>query len=208
MDSQPADSGLRLGAGSALSHPRQGCLLRQHICAPSSIAWHSRSSHICTLALAERVCRAADRFDPAGMPGPYCGDKRAAPSPHPCVLHGLLQCSANSSLVRQGCTQWKGRPASGACRRTAYAWWTSPSVRSDLICGRDRLFENIQQALADSVGAKRGLGNERRHGLSGLRDFYHSRFCDAPESAGFTVAELGQPKCDICDCCAGSENQR
>jgi hypothetical protein len=99
MNYQPADGRLWLGASSALSDPRSGCLLRQYIHSPRSLAWHSRSPHICTLTIAERACGAADRLDPAGMPGPYRGDRRAAPSPHPCVLHGVLQCGAHAPIV-------------------------------------------------------------------------------------------------------------
>ena len=66
------------------------------------------------------------------------GDKRAAPSLHPCVLHGLLQRGAHAPLVREGRAQWKGHSAPRAYRDAAYPRWTPPSVRPDLICGRDR----------------------------------------------------------------------
>jgi hypothetical protein len=94
MDCQPADGRLRLGASSALSDPRSGCLLRQYIRSPRSLAWHSRSSHICTLAMAERICRTADRLDPAGMPGPHWAQRRSTnlrrkfPSYLPSVCEG------------------------------------------------------------------------------------------------------------------------
>jgi hypothetical protein len=84
------DGGSWLGAGYALSDPRSGCLLRQYIRSPCSIAWHSRSSHICTLTMAKRVRRAVDRLETARMPGPHRGERRAAPSPNLCVLHGVL----------------------------------------------------------------------------------------------------------------------
>ena len=56
MDCQPADSGLWLGATPSLSDPRSGCLLRRHIRPTRSLAWHSRSSDLCTFTLAERIC--------------------------------------------------------------------------------------------------------------------------------------------------------
>jgi hypothetical protein len=68
-----------------------------------SLAWHSRSSDLSTLALAERTCGAFDWLNPPGMPRPYCCYRRATPAPHPHVLHGVLQRSANASLIRQGC---------------------------------------------------------------------------------------------------------
>ena len=80
-----------LGANPSRSDPRSGCLLRRRIRSSRSLARHSRSSDVCTLALAERVCGATDRFDPPGMPGPHCGDRGAAPAPYSQVLHGVLQ---------------------------------------------------------------------------------------------------------------------
>ena len=60
-----------------------GCLLRRRIPPTRSLAWHSRSSDLSTLTLAERICGAPDRLDPPGMPRPYCCDRRATPAPHP-----------------------------------------------------------------------------------------------------------------------------
>src|SRR5262245_28369588 len=90
MDRQPTDGGLWLGATPSLSDPRSGRLLRRHIRPTRSLAWHSRSSDLCTLTLAERICGAIDRLDPPRMPRPYCCGGRATPAPYPHVLHGLL----------------------------------------------------------------------------------------------------------------------
>src|SRR5262249_54593649 len=98
MDCQPADSGLWLGATPSLSNP--GCLLRRHIRPTHSLAWHSRSSDLCTFTLAERICGTFDRLDPPGMPRPYCCYERATPASHPHVLHGVLQRRPNASLIR------------------------------------------------------------------------------------------------------------
>jgi hypothetical protein len=91
-----------------------------------SLARHSRSSDVCTFALAERVCRAPDRLDPPGMPGPHRGDRRAAPAPYPQMLFGVLQRGAHASIVGQGCTHLEGHPACRAHRGAACAWWTAP----------------------------------------------------------------------------------
>ena len=120
MDCQPTDGRLRLGANPSRPDPRPGCLLRQHIRWPSSFARDLRSSHICTLTMAERVRRTANRLDTPGMPGPRGGDKRAAPSPHPCVLHGLLQRGAHAPLIGKdapngGAVQRHGRIEGGRC---------------------------------------------------------------------------------------------
>jgi hypothetical protein len=137
MDCQPTDSSLWLGANPSRSDPRSGCLLRQPIRSSRSLTRHSRSSNVCTLALAERVCGAPDRLDPPGMPGPHRGDRRAAPAPYPQMLHGVLQRGAHASIVRQGCAHLEGHPVRRAHRSAVCAWWTAPSVGADLICGRD-----------------------------------------------------------------------
>ena len=138
MDRQPTDGGLRLGANPSRSDPRSGCLLRQLIRSSRSLARHSRSSDVCTPALAERVCGTPDRLDPPGMPGPHRGDRRAASAPYPQMLHGVLQRGAHASIVKQGCAHLEGHPVRRAHRNAACAWWTAPSVHADLICGRDR----------------------------------------------------------------------
>jgi hypothetical protein len=138
MDSQPTDGGLWLGATPLLSDPRSGCLLRRHIRPTRSLAWHSRSSDVSTFTLAERICGAFDRLDPPGMPRPYCCDRRATPAPHPHVLRGVLQRRPNASLIRQGCARSKAHSTHRAHPSEARSWRVAPSIRTDLICGRDR----------------------------------------------------------------------
>jgi hypothetical protein len=136
MDRQPTDGGMWLGATSSPSDPRPGCLLRRHIRPTCSLAWHSRSSDVSTLTLAERICGAIDRFNPPGMPRPYCCGRRATPAPHPHVLHGVLQHSPNASLIRQGCAGSKDHSARRAYRSAAGPGWAAP-MRADLIFDRD-----------------------------------------------------------------------
>src|SRR5262249_16141195 len=87
--------------------------------------------------LAKWLCGAPDRLDPPRMSGSYCGDGRAAPSPHPPVLPGVLQCGAYPPLIREGCAHSKGHSVRRAHRRSTRAWRTAPSIRTDLICDRD-----------------------------------------------------------------------
>jgi hypothetical protein len=129
-----------LGANPSLSDPRSGCLLRRHICSTRSLARDSRSSNLSTLTLAKWLCGAPDWLDPARMPGSYCGDRRAAPSPHPPVLPGVLQCGAYPPFIREGCADSKGHSVRRAHRRSTHAWRTAPSIRTDLICDRDSMF--------------------------------------------------------------------
>jgi hypothetical protein len=137
MDCQPADSGLWLGATPSLSDPRSGCLLRRHIRPTRSLAWHSRSSDLCTFTLAERICGTFDRLGPPGMPRPHPRGWRATPAPHPYVLRGVLQLRPNASLIRQGCAGSKGHSARRLYTNAPRPWWTAPSLRADLIYGRD-----------------------------------------------------------------------
>jgi transposase InsO family protein len=65
------------------------------------------------------------------------GDRRAASAPYPQMLHGVLQRGTHASIVGQRCAHLEGHPVRRAHRSAACAWWTAPSVRADLICGRD-----------------------------------------------------------------------
>jgi hypothetical protein len=137
LDRQSTDGGLWLGANPPLSDPRSGCLLWPDICPTRSLARDSRSSNLSTLTLAKWLCGAPDRLDPQRMPGSYCGDRRAAPSPHPSVLHGVLQCGAYPPFTREGCADSKGHSVRRTHRRSTRAWGTAPSIRADLICDKD-----------------------------------------------------------------------
>src|SRR5262245_15910048 len=139
VDRQSTDGRLWLGASPSLSDPRSGCLLRRHICPARSLARDSRSSDLSTLTLAKWLCGAPDWLDSPRMPGSYCGDGRAAPSPHPPVLPGVLQCGAYPPFIRAGCAHSKGHSVRRASRRSTCAWRTAPSIHTDLICDRDRI---------------------------------------------------------------------
>ena len=140
MDCQPTDGGLWLGATPSRSDPRSGRLLRRHLRPTRSLARHSRSSDVCTLALAERVCGAPDWLNPPGMPGSHCGDRRAATAPCPQMLHGVLQRGAHAYIVGQGCAHSEGHSARRAHR----------------ICGRDKALEHFRPQVGSSTStAKR-----------------------------------------------------
>jgi hypothetical protein len=70
-----------------------------------------------------------DWHDPPRMPGSYCGDRRAAPSPHPPVLPGVLQCGAYPPFIREGCADSRGHSVRRTHRRSTRAWRTAPSIR-------------------------------------------------------------------------------
>ena len=67
MDRQSTDGGVWLGANPTLPDPGPRWRLRRDIPASGSIHRNSRSSDVSSLTLAKRLCRTADRFNPAGM---------------------------------------------------------------------------------------------------------------------------------------------
>ena len=73
----------------------------------------------------------------SGMPRPCHRIWRATPKASAVVLHGVLQRGAHPSIVGQGCAHLEGHSARRPHRSATCAWWTAPSVRADLICGRD-----------------------------------------------------------------------
>src|SRR5262245_12567749 len=124
-----------------LSDPRSRCVLWRDIRPTRSLARDSRSSNLSPLTLAKWLCGAPDWLDPPRMSGSYCGDRRAAPSPHPPVLPGVLQYGAYPPCIREGRAHSKGHSVPWEHRRSTRAWRTAPSIRSDLICDRDSLIE-------------------------------------------------------------------
>jgi hypothetical protein len=90
---------------------------------------YSRSTNFAAVALAKCLCGKADRLDPTGMRRSYRGLRRTAPSSRVAIVHELLQRSANTSVVRQGCS---GITCS-SCRRPdsseADSRWSPPRIR-------------------------------------------------------------------------------
>ena len=77
--------------GAALPHPRSGSDLRQHCRTPNACHGHPGQAHRAGLALAEWLCRTADRIDPARVRGSFYRLGRGASAPHPANLRSLLQ---------------------------------------------------------------------------------------------------------------------
>ena len=148
-----------------LSDPRSGCVLWPDICPARSLARDSRSSNLPTLTLAKWLCGAPDWLDPPRMPGSYCGDGRAAPSP------GVLQCGAYPPFIREGCAHSKGRSVRRAHRRSTCAWRTAPSIRTDLICDRDSHHITSDPWRASS-SLRSGLGFRYTQPLRGSHDAF------------------------------------
>ena len=64
---------------------------------------HPGQAHRAGLALAEWLCRTADRIDPARVRGPFRRLGRGASAPDPAILCSLLQRHQNASVIGQRC---------------------------------------------------------------------------------------------------------
>jgi hypothetical protein len=133
----PAHGSLRIGTGTNLPAARSRSGLWSAFHPTPARHGYSRSTKA-AVAMAKCLCGTDDRLDPTGMRRSYRGLRRAAPSSRVAVVHELLQRSANTSVVRQGCS---GITCS-SCRRPDFSEADSrrspPRVRPHLICGRDK----------------------------------------------------------------------
>ena len=87
----PVNRGVPLESDAALPHPRSGSDLRQHCRTPDVCHGHPGQAYCTGLALAEWLCRTADRIDPTRVRGPFDRLRRGASAPHPANLRSLLQ---------------------------------------------------------------------------------------------------------------------
>ena len=83
--------GFSLGWRSALYDPRSGSNLRHHCHTPIACHGHTGQAHCTGLALAEQLCRTADRIDPARVFGPHHCFGRGTSALDSEKLCGLLQ---------------------------------------------------------------------------------------------------------------------
>ena len=90
-DRTPVNRGVPLECDAALPHPRSGSDLRQHCRTPDACHGHPGQAYRTGLALAEWLCRTADRIDPTRVRGPFHRLRRGASTPHPANLRSLLQ---------------------------------------------------------------------------------------------------------------------
>ena len=96
-------------------------------------AMHSGQTDCTSLTLAERLCRTADRIDPARVFGPRHCFGRGTSAPNSEILRSLLQWRQNTSVSKQ---RYAGFSAGSAIRSHQFArrlGRTSPSLRAGLI---------------------------------------------------------------------------
>jgi hypothetical protein len=78
---------------------RSGSDLRHHRHTPIARHGHPGQAYCISLALAEWLCRTADRIDPARVCGPFRRLGRGASAPNPASLCSLLQRHQNAPVI-------------------------------------------------------------------------------------------------------------
>src|SRR5262249_25894982 len=93
---------------------------------------HPRQADCAGLAVAELLCREADRINPSRVRRPYRRTGRAPPVPGAEVLRELLQHCENASLIGQGCATQAFRSAERSHRFARPGRWAASSICSNL----------------------------------------------------------------------------
>ena len=99
---------------------------------------HSRTPDRASITLAKRLCGAAGRFHPPGMPRSYHRARRSSPSPYPQNVCQLLQRRADSSIAEEGRSLLPLHRAGWTSRFDTDPWWPAPSVLPDIVSDRDK----------------------------------------------------------------------
>src|SRR5882724_3167914 len=124
--------GFSLGWRSALYDPRSRSNLRHCRHAPTACHGHPRQANCTGLALAEQLCRTADRIDPARVFGPHHCPGRGTSASDSEKLCGLLQRRENASVIEQRCACLSPGSAIRRHKFARHTGRTSSSIRSDL----------------------------------------------------------------------------
>ena len=137
--------------------------------APSSHAdcarWAFATSPLHQPHLAERLCRTADRIDPARVFGPHHCLGRGTSALGSEIVRSLLQRRQNASVSKQGCAGFSAGSAIRFHKFARHLGWTSPPLRAGLIFRYTQPGERRARRRAD-----RGTDRpdpHRTHGPSG-----------------------------------------
>src|SRR6202171_189271 len=106
MGCTPGHRGFSLGWGSALYDPRPRWDLRHCCHTPIARHAHPGQAYRTGFTLAEWLCRAFDRIDPARVLGPHHCLQRGASAPDSKIIRRLLQLRQNASVFAQGCADF------------------------------------------------------------------------------------------------------
>ena len=100
--------------------------------APTACHGHPRQANCTGLALAEQLCRTADRIDPARVFGPHHCPGRGTSASDSEKLCGLPQRRENASVIEQRCACLSPGSAIRRHKFARHTGRTSSSIRSDL----------------------------------------------------------------------------
>src|SRR6478672_2877372 len=116
-------------------------------CAP----WASGTAHRTSFALAEWLCRTADRIEPASVCGPHHCFGRGASAPDTQILCQILQPCQNASISEQGCAGFSPGSANRCDQVTRHPGRTSSPLRPCLS------FRYTQCIYQENVPPKRAV---------------------------------------------------
>src|SRR6266850_4966797 len=121
-----------LGRCSGLHDPGSRPDLWQRRHAPIARHGHPGQAYRTSLALAERLCRTADRIDPARVLGPRHCPGRGSFAPNSEILRRLLQQRQNASVFAQGRAGFSLGSVNRCDQFTRHPGRTSPPLRPRL----------------------------------------------------------------------------
>ena len=125
LDCTPVNRGISLERGAALPRPRSGSSLWHHRYTPIARHGYSGQTHRTGLALAERLCRTANRIDSARVSRSFRGLGRSTSAPDSAILHSLLQQHQNAPIIGQRCARLSSRSADRINKFIPGPWWAS-----------------------------------------------------------------------------------
>src|SRR5712664_2411207 len=132
VDRTPDHRGFPLGRCSGLHDPRSRSDLWRRRHTPIASHGHSGQTDCSGVTLAERLCRTADRIDPARVFGPHHCLGRGTSAPDSNFLCRLLQLRQNASFIEQGCADVSSDSTDRNHSFTPDPRRASPSLRPDL----------------------------------------------------------------------------
>src|ERR1700694_994829 len=132
MGCTPGHRGFSLGWGSALYDQGPRSDLRHCCHTPIARHGHSGQAYRTGFTLAEWLCRALDRIDPARVLGPHHCLQRGASAPDSKIIRRLLQLRQNASVFAQGCADFSSDSSDRNDSFTTHPRRASPSLRPGL----------------------------------------------------------------------------
>src|SRR5262249_3175738 len=162
--------------------------------APIASHGHSRQAHRPELALAERLCRKADRINPTRVCRPFGCLGRGALTPDSEEVFRLLQRVEDSPIARQGRANSSRHPGRGPHHIFARSRRTSSPLWQNLIFGTDSQEQTSAPAhsITSSARASNFAGTSRPSALAVLRLMVNPILviCWTGKSTGFSPLRM------------------